>query len=180
MVNDTNKQAYFELQAMRRKAAINKYLFSTEQAFFVDYNYKQGVQSNVLSLAGVVPLFVNCANEQQALQVSSKVMQDFLKPGGLVTTLHDTSQQWDSPNGWAPLQWFAVQGLRQYGFVADANTIISHWLQMIEARFKVDGCLLEKYNVCDLANQAGGGEYKVQQGFGWTNGVTSRFYNLAK
>ncbi|MEH6394326.1 trehalase family glycosidase [Pseudoalteromonas sp.] len=180
IIKESTKQAYFELQATRRKAAINKYLFSTEQAFFVDYNFKQSAQSSVLSLAGVVPLFINCANKQQAMQVSTKVMQNFLKPGGLVTTLNETSQQWDSPNGWAPLQWFAVQGLRQYGFAADANIIISHWLKMIEIRFKVDGCLLEKYNVCELANQAGGGEYKVQQGFGWTNGITSRFYNLVK
>lgn len=180
ILNDTAKQAYFKDQASDRIAAINKYLFSTEQAFFVDYNFMQAAQSKVLSLAGVVPLFVNCANERQALQVSTKVMQDFLKPGGLVTTLNETSQQWDSPNGWAPLQWFAVQGLRQYGFASDANIIISHWLKMIEKRFKVDGCLLEKYNVCDLTNQAGGGEYNVQQGFGWTNGITARFYNLVK
>ena len=180
IVKDTTKQGYFEQQAARRKAAINHYLFSDQQAFFVDYNYVQNTKSNVLSLAGVVPLFVKCANEQQAKQVTTKVMQGFLKAGGLVTTLTETSQQWDSPNGWAPLQWFVVEGLRQYGFVAEANTIMSHWLKMVEIRFKVDGCLLEKYNVCDLTNQAGGGEYKVQQGFGWTNGVTSRFYNLVK
>ncbi|NMR28087.1 hypothetical protein HH219_21660, partial [Pseudoalteromonas sp. NEC-BIFX-2020_015] len=31
---------------------------------------------------------------------------------------------------------------------------------------------------CEPDNRAGGGEYSVQQGFGWTNGVTSRFYRL--
>ncbi len=107
-------------------------------------------------------------------------MSDFLKPAGLVTTLNETSQQWDSPNGWAPLQWFAVHGFHQYGFVADANIIMSNWLQMIENSFKTDHCLLEKYNVYEPENRAGGGEYKVQQGFGWTNGVTSRFYHLIK
>lgn len=180
LLKNTNKQAYFELQATRRLAAINNYLFSQEHAFFVDFNFNKNLQSPVLSLAGVVPLFVKCANEQQAKKVCSKLKQDFLKPGGLVTTLNETAQQWDSPNGWAPLQWFAVQGLRQYGFVTDANTIMTHWLKMIETRFTIDRCLLEKYNVCDLAHQAGGGEYNVQQGFGWTNGVTSRFYSLVK
>jgi len=107
-------------------------------------------------------------------------MAEFLKPGGLVTTLNKTAQQWDSPNGWAPLQWFAVQGFNYYGFNADAQTIIARWLTMIEANFATDHCLLEKYNVCDPAHRAEGGEYKVQQGFGWTNGVTARFYKLTE
>ncbi|NMR28050.1 hypothetical protein HH219_21435 [Pseudoalteromonas sp. NEC-BIFX-2020_015] len=33
-------------------------------------------------------------------------------------------------------------------------------------------------SLCEPDNRAGGGEYSVQQGFGWTNGVTSRFYRL--
>ena len=105
-------------------------------------------------------------------------MSEFLKPGGLVTTLCSTPQQWDSPNGWAPLQWFAVKGLTDYGFVSEAQAIMKNWLSMIEMRFAEDKCLLEKYNVCELVSRAGGGEYTVQQGFGWTNGVTSRFYKL--
>ncbi|MEC8297680.1 MAG: trehalase family glycosidase, partial [Pseudomonadota bacterium] len=35
--------------------------------------------------------------------------------------------------------------------------------------------LLEKYNVCEPEIKAGGGEYDVQLGFGWTNGVYTRF-----
>ena len=180
VLNNTNKQQYFEQQAAQRRAAINQYLFSTDMGFFVDFNYQSQQQSTVLSLAATVPLFVNCASEEQAVLVKNKLMSDFLKPGGLVTTLNETSQQWDSPNGWAPLQWFAVHGFHQYGFVADANIIMSNWLQMIENSFKTDHCLLEKYNVYEPENRAGGGEYKVQQGFGWTNGVTSRFYHLIK
>ena len=30
--------------------------------------------------------------------------------------------------------------------------------------------MMEKYDVCDMAREAGGGEYPVQDGFGWTNG----------
>ena len=33
------------------------------------------------------------------------------------------------------------------------------------------GKLLEKYNVEDISLLSGGGEYEVQDGFGWTNGV---------
>lgn len=52
------------------------------------------------------------------------------------------------------------------------------WIYAVETSFAHLGCLLEKYNVVEPDKQAEGGEYVVQQGFGWTNGVTSRFYRL--
>ena len=98
-----------------------------------------------------------------------------LKKGGVVTTSNITSQQWDAPNGWAPLQLFAVEGLRNYGFDMQAQTIMLRFCKTIENHFATSGVLLEKYNVCDPEIKAGGGEYDVQLGFGWTNGVYTRF-----
>ena len=34
----------------------------------------------------------------------------WLAPGGLATTKVASGEQWDRPNGWAPLQWMAVVG----------------------------------------------------------------------
>lgn len=166
-----------ELAALRLQA-IDQYCWHSEAGVYRDFNIRLNQQSEVDSLATAVPLFVGAASARQAEQVKQKLMSEFLKPGGLVTTLCSTSQQWDSPNGWAPLQWFAVKGLTDYGYVSEAQVIMKNWLSMIEMRFTEDKCLLEKYNVCELVSRAGGGEYAVQQGFGWTNGVTSRFYKL--
>ena len=146
--------------------------------FLFDYNLKIQTQSDVYALSGTVPMFVGLASLQQVTKIAGVLHNKFLRPGGLVTTLIATGQQWDAPDGWAPLQWFAVKGLTEYGFVSEAQAIIKNWLSMIEMRFAEDKCLLEKYNVCELVSRAGGGEYTVQQGFGWTNGVTSRFYKL--
>ena len=96
----------------------------------------------------------------------------------MVTTLNVTNQQWDSPNGWAPLHWFAVIGLRNYGHVADGNNIMQRWLKTVDAHFSKTGNIMEKYNVQSLDNLAHGGEYEVQQGFGWTNGVTLAFHEM--
>ena len=38
--------------------------------------------------------------------------------------------------------------------------------------------MLEKYNVEDINLLGGGGEYEVQDGFGWTNGVYQKLSQL--
>ena len=99
------------------------------------------------------------------------LFRSFLRSGGVVTTLGDTGQQWDSPNGWAPLQWITLIGLRRYGFDTLADSIKYRWLATNEALFANEGKFVEKYNVVDPTERGGGGEYVLQDGFGWTNGV---------
>ncbi|MGN6646547.1 MAG: trehalase family glycosidase [Cytophaga sp.] len=37
--------------------------------------------------------------------------------------------------------------------------------------YRTTGKLMEKYNVVDMNVHTGGGEYQLQDGFGWTNGT---------
>ncbi|WP_317171137.1 trehalase family glycosidase [Croceivirga sp. JEA036] len=83
----------------------------------------------------------------------------------------NSGQQWDAPNGWAPLQWMTYVGLKNYGHQALAKTIATRWVQLNEKVYENTGKFVEKYNVADLTLEAGGGEYPVQDGFGWSNGV---------
>ncbi len=101
-----------------------------------------------------------------------------LRPGGLATTAVKTGQQWDEPNGWAPLQWVAVDGLRRYGEDALARTIGERFLAQVQALFAREHKLVEKYGLETDAVGGGGGEYALQDGFGWTNGVTLMLLNL--
>jgi alpha,alpha-trehalase len=87
----------------------------------MDYNY----HTNILSLAGIYPLYFKIATKEQAQFIEERLKKDFLQMGGLQTTLINTGQQWDSPYGWAPLQWIAFQGLINYGFYQLANEIRS-------------------------------------------------------
>ncbi|MBL7707733.1 MAG: alpha,alpha-trehalase, partial [Chitinophagaceae bacterium] len=91
--------------------------------------------------------------------------------GGVISTLATTGQQWDAPNGWAPLHWMTIIGLENYGHTALAKEIAERWIKLNTAVFKRTGKLMEKYNVVDTHLEAGGGEYEGQDGFGWTNGV---------
>ena len=100
-----------------------------------------------------------------------------LKQGGLASTDRSTGQHWDMPNGWAPLQWIAVVGLRNYRQDRLAKTIADRWVRLVSEVYLHNGKLLEKYNVQDPGS-GGGGEYPLQDGFGWTNGVTVAFLDL--
>ena len=167
-----SSQKYHE-KAGNRKRAINRYMWSDSLNFFldVDLDELEHNRNNKLSLAATLPLFVGLATEQQAKSVAIVIEESFLKSGGLVTTLEATGQQWDSPNGWAPLHWFTVQGLLNYQHAELASKITTRWNTTVEGFFNETGKLMEKYNVCQQNSKAGGGEYDVQEGFGWTNGV---------
>ena len=49
--------------------------------------------------------------------------------------------------------------------------VMERWLALNEKVYQQTGKMMEKYNVADTSLQAGGGEYPLQDGFGWTNGV---------
>lgn len=106
------------------------------------------------------------------------VEKNLVKTGGLVTTQIHNGQQWDSPNGWAPLQWIAVEGLRRYDQQDLARTIGQGFLDQVQTLFTKEHKLVEKYDVEGSSQGGGGGEYKLQDGFGWTNGVTLKLLDL--
>jgi alpha,alpha-trehalase len=119
----------------------------------------------------VYPLFFGMATEAQADITSRHLSNKYVCKGGLQTTLHHTVQQWDAPNGWAPVQWMAVKGLERYGHIAAAEQIAQNWIYACESKFERDHKMIEKYNVEAPLTTATGGEYAAQDGFGWTNGV---------
>ncbi|WP_246165629.1 alpha,alpha-trehalase [Sphingomonas ginsengisoli (ex An et al. 2013)] len=84
----------------------------------------------------------------------------------------NSGQQWDCPNGWAPLQWIAVAGLRRFGLHDLAEEIARRWVATVDAAYRSTGLLFEKYDI-ENGSVGAGGEYAPQIGFGWTNGVTA-------
>lgn len=161
----------FRALAAKRKALFDKYFWNDETGFYHDYDFMIGQKTPVLSLAGIFPLYFKISSPEQADKVAKVIKEQFLQPGGLPATLAKTGQQWDAPNGWAPLQWMAIQGLRNYGHEELANQIKTNWINNNIRVYENTGKMAEKYNVYDLSLLASGGEYPVQDGFGWTNGV---------
>lgn len=161
----------FSRAAEQRAATTLRYCWDAHEQFFTDYDFQTGVTTGKLTLAGVFPLYARIASSEQAEAVARRIEKDFLKDGGLLTTLEDNGQQWDAPNGWAPLHWVVIQGLREYGYHALANEIRDRWLATNELVFARERRMIEKYNVVSPGVLGGGGEYPLQDGFGWTNGV---------
>jgi len=168
---EADQATHYEGLASTRKALILQYFWNAETGFFHDYDFINNHQTDVLSLAGMFPMFVGIATPEQAVSCAEVIREKFLKPGGLVTTLIHSGQQWDAPNGWAPLQWVGIQGLRNYGFEELAQQTKDNWVSLNSQVYQRTGKMLEKYNVEDTTLLSGGGEYPVQDGFGWTNGV---------
>ena len=168
----------FAEKAGKRKAAIQHYCWNESLQFYVDYDFVSGTQKTLPTIAAVFPLYVNLATKEQAAAVAHKIESAFLQPGGVTTTLEISGQQWDAPNGWAPLQWVTVTGLRNYGFHDLAREIAQRWIALNTKVYKRTGKLMEKYNVYNVALDAGGGEYPSQDGFGWTNGVLLKLMKM--
>ena len=176
--NDTSLSEKYQTAANRRKQGIDRYCWNKDENFYFDYDYVAEKQKHSLTLAATFPLFYNIAEAVHAEGVAKCLEKHFLYPGGLRTTTLATGQQWDAPNGWAPLQYMAVQGLINYGYNDLAQTIAKRWMGVNEKVFKSSGKMLEKYNVENIQLKSGGGEYPTQDGFGWSNGVYLKFFQM--
>lgn len=163
--------ATMEKRAATRSEAIRRVLWDPQMHAFGDYNFVDRALTHRLSAATVYPLFSGIATKAQAKMVATTVRDKLLRPGGLATTEAHSGQQWDEPNGWAPLQYLAVVGLRRYGDDDLARTIATRWIRNDVQYYQHTGKLVEKYDVDGAEKAAGGGEYPLQDGFGWTNGV---------
>lgn len=160
----------YALRAELRAEAIDRFLWNASTHCYGDYDLDASETRDELTGAAAWPLFTGLASSERA-RSTAKALARLLRPGGLLATEVRTGQQWDAPNGWAPLQWVAVEGLRRYSRQDLANTITCNWLAMIEQEFAATGKLLEKYDV-EQCGAGGGGEYGTEIGFGWTNGVS--------
>ena len=167
---DLEEAAKYDSTAHSRARAILHYLWDADTGSFTDWDCRSRSCSHKITAATAYPLFVGIADQRQAVQTAQTIKRHLLKPGGIVTTDINSGQQWDAPNGWAPLQWISFKGLYDYGMLQDADTIKERWMKMVENVYHHSHKILEKYNVIMLSD-TGGGEYPNQDGFGWTNGV---------
>lgn len=166
----------FRRRADDRRLAMQRWLWSDRAGAFLDHDLLRD-RPRALCAAAAAPLYVGLATPEQAKRTAQALQSQLLQQGGIATTGSESGQQWDSPNGWAPLQWLAIAGCRRYRLDALSGEIRRRWLETVGSLYRREGKLVEKYVLVHTPEGAvggGGGEYPLQDGFGWTNGVTRR------
>jgi alpha,alpha-trehalase len=164
-------------RAATRKAAVARTLWNPAVGAYTDYDWRAQKSGERISVATLYPLYFKLSDNERAHTIAATVRAKLLQPHGVATTTANTGQQWDAPNGWAPLEWIAIGGLRNYEEAALAGTIAQRWVAKNLQVYRSTGKLVEKYDVTGSA-AGGGGEYPLQDGFGWTNGVLRKLLVL--
>ena len=162
--------------ARDRRRAIARWLWNDTDGAYADYDLLRG-RVRPPCAATSTALYVGIASPAQASRIGHFLCERLLDHGGIATTCTRSGEQWDQPNGWAPLQWLAIQGLARYGHKALSCDISRRWLATVGTLYQRESKLVEKYVVQPTpegAQGGHGGEYPLQDGFGWTNGVTRK------
>ncbi|XP_042218220.1 trehalase-like isoform X2 [Homarus americanus] len=143
-------------------------------------------------LSNIHPIWSDCyGQEGPRAHTIEKVIKylkknDVLKyKSGVPTSLEKSGQQWDFPNAWAPLQHLIIMGLYEarsihheaesLSFSLAEKWIRTNWQSYQQS---TPHAMFEKYNVSVMGLPGGGGEYDVQVGFGWSNGVALRLLDV--
>ena len=165
-------------RARDRQALINKLMWNERDGLYEDYNFVQQRTRHYPFLTTFYPLWAGIASRDQAARVVGNLTL-FERAGGLQTSNMESGDQWDAPFGWAPLELIAVEGLRRYGYRAEADRIAEKFLSMVAEQYREHGTLVEKYDVVrrsvEVNREIRFGYHTNEAGFGWTNAV---FTNL--
>jgi alpha,alpha-trehalase len=170
LIGKASETKLWSARAEARKGRIQKYLWDPERGFFFDYEFTAGKKSTYRYLTTYYPLWAGLATPEQAA-ATVKNLSVFEHPGGLAMSPENTGMQWDYPYGWAPVELLAIQGLRRYGYNAEADRLSYKFLSTVIENFQRDGTIREKYNVVTRSSESpveSGYQMNVI-GFGWTN-----------
>eukprot|EP01025_Chloroclados_australasicus_P010741 TRINITY_DN14499_c1_g1_i1.p1 TRINITY_DN14499_c1_g1~~TRINITY_DN14499_c1_g1_i1.p1 ORF type:complete len:247 (-),score=20.35 TRINITY_DN14499_c1_g1_i1:615-1355(-) len=138
---------------------------------------KQTLASNYIPLSSPT-IFESQSQLQSSIQ--SLENSGLIRNCGIVTSLCESGQQWDFPNCWPPIQSLIIDGLMTCGLSRGkdlAKCISSKWLWTNFKGYQMYGYMSEKYHCEEEGRRGGGGEYKTQLGFGWSNGVALDLLN---
>jgi alpha,alpha-trehalase len=172
ILGDVQEAAQWTAARDRRIKTMRSLMWNPATGCFLDYDVAGRETNPTVSAAMFSALWAGVATKAQAKQMVTTWLPKFLKRGGLVTSLKaKAGRQWAYPNGWAPLQWIAVEGLCAYGFDSEATELMRRWCDATASVFAATGQMWEKLNVVRNTEHTEEGFYGAITGFGWSNGV---------
>ncbi|XP_048254050.1 trehalase-like isoform X2 [Haliotis rufescens] len=176
------KYRYYSERYERRKDAIQDVMWNQEKGVWQDYYIPNKSLRDYFFPSNIFPMYAGCYGNTDAERegMEEKVVSYLEKQnvlgyeGGVPTSLSNTGQQWDLPNAWPPLQHVIIASLaegRRSQSKALAAQLAQSWVYTNYLGWKNTNHMFEKYDVNNVGRRGGGGEYDIQTGFGWTNGV---------
>jgi alpha,alpha-trehalase len=172
LLGHTREAQEWREKAETRAEIMRRLFWDPARGQFMDYDFEAGKRSEYEYVSTFYPLWTGWATPAEAAAVEQH-LGVFELAGGVVMSRHPVHTQWDYPNGWAPMQLIAVEGLRNYKFTADADRVSRKFLSTVMENFQRDGTIREKYNMVTRTtdSQVTAGYHMNVIGFGWTNGV---------
>ncbi|XP_047117343.1 trehalase-like [Schistocerca piceifrons] len=178
ILHNHKKAQYYCTKAKEWLDAVTEVFWHDDVGIWLDYDISNNVRREYFYPSNVAPLWTGCYKKER---ISIDKIIAYLKdnkidryPGGVPTSLDYTGEQWDYPNAWPPLQGIIIQGLdlTEYPRAQKyAYELAQTWVQSNYKSYKTDGYMYEKYDASSFGRKGGGGEYEVQTGFGWSNGI---------
>uniref|UniRef100_A0A7N5JZE4 Trehalase n=1 Tax=Ailuropoda melanoleuca TaxID=9646 RepID=A0A7N5JZE4_AILME len=174
--NDIQATKYRDLR-QQRMAAMRAILWDEEKGAWFDYDLEKGKKKLEFYPSNLTPLWSGCFSDLDAVDKALKYLEDsqiLTYQYGIPTSLQNTGQQWDFPNAWAPLQDLVIRGLAKSPSPRAqevAFQLAQNWIRTNFEVYSQRSAMFEKYDISNGGQPGGGGEYEVQEGFGWTNGV---------
>jgi alpha,alpha-trehalase len=174
-----SEAALWRRRAESRAALINDLMWDEGRGLYFDYDYSRRERRIYPYVTTFFPMWVGLASREQAARIVENLPL-FDRAGGLQTSTHVSGNQWDAPMGWAPMQLIADEGLRRYGYEAQADRTAINFLSMVLKEFLEHGVIVEKYNVAQressVPQEIKYGYSTNQVGFGWTNAAFTLIY----
>ncbi|XP_069362655.1 trehalase-like isoform X1 [Maniola hyperantus] len=187
LLENFEKAKYYKTMHAKFKEAIEHVLWHEDVGAWLDFNLESGRRRDYFYPTNIAPLWTGCYDIDRSdyyvnrvINYLEKVKVDVFE-GGIPTTFEHSGEQWDYPNAWPPLQYMVVMGLdntRNEQAMRLASEMATKWVRSNFEVWKQKKAMLEKYDATIFGGFGGGGEYVVQKGFGWTNGVVMALLNL--
>jgi alpha,alpha-trehalase len=181
LFRNKEKSAFYKNAKSERQLAINKILWDAESFRWADLNRKTNeLHLEYLYIAGLAPLWSGVKPPVDSNLILRGFEELFLGHiSGIPASNVSTGQQWDQPNVWAPYHQWLVEYLVKDNQTAQLGfDIAQRFVSTVYCGWKKSGNIYEKYDADRIGERGKGGEYLVQEGFGWTNGVCISFLNM--
>lgn len=156
ITNQTEKVAQFEQEKATLKEAIQAHFYDDKTGYFYDVSTSNNKKIKVIGPEAWICLWAVTANEEQAKEVAKKIMSpEHFNTHVPFPTLSASHPKFDPKNGywrgpvWLDQAYFALVGMKTYGYVDEAQGLKEKLWQNAEGLLEAGVSIRENYDPRD-------------------------------